>query len=216
MARHTAGFGFNTLKPLGHLVQLVHRVAGVARHDLQQRLLLRQHLAPLDRDLDRLPLARGRHARLLQHGCARTAPPNLGHWFRRSQWKRYTQVGGRRGCSSMAVRMSLEPENLSRHSINITHPAPSQEGTTHPIWLRAHGPILCSTASGTIHPATSPSCTSHQSFDTLQRCCENGHSNAQQYIAIEMLDRLTVGCTIIISAHMDHPQRATKQTLFWN
>lgn len=52
------------------LVQLVDGVPGVVRHDTQQRLLLRQHLAPLDRDLDGLALPGRRHARLLQHGCA--------------------------------------------------------------------------------------------------------------------------------------------------
>jgi hypothetical protein len=49
------------------LVQLLLGVARGARQDAQQRLLLREHLAPLDLDLDRLPLARRRHARLLQH-----------------------------------------------------------------------------------------------------------------------------------------------------
>jgi hypothetical protein len=52
-----------------YLVQLRGGVAGGLRQDLQHRVLLCQHLLPLDGDLHRLPLPRGRYPRLVQHSC---------------------------------------------------------------------------------------------------------------------------------------------------
>lgn len=52
------------------MVELLDGVPCRLVHDLQQSLLLLQHLAPLDLDLDGLALACGRHSGLLQHGCA--------------------------------------------------------------------------------------------------------------------------------------------------
>lgn len=54
--------------PLHIIVQLLDGVAGGLGEDLEVRLVLRVRLAPADLHLDRLPRARLRHLRLLQHG----------------------------------------------------------------------------------------------------------------------------------------------------
>lgn len=48
-------------------------------HDLQQSLLLLQHLSPLDLDLNGLALACGRDSGLLQHGCNQSHGPSVRH-----------------------------------------------------------------------------------------------------------------------------------------
>ena len=51
------------------MVKLLNGVPCCLVHNLQQSLLLLQHLPPLDLDLNGLALACGRHSGLLQHGC---------------------------------------------------------------------------------------------------------------------------------------------------
>ncbi len=59
------------------MVKLFNGVPCRLVHDLQQRLLLLQHLSPLDLDLNGLALACGRHSGLLQHGCTDPQPSSV-------------------------------------------------------------------------------------------------------------------------------------------
>ena len=61
------------------MVEFLDGVPGCLVHDLQQSLLLLQHLSPLDLDLNGLALACGRDSGLLQHGCTETLGPLVRH-----------------------------------------------------------------------------------------------------------------------------------------
>ena len=57
------------LEAATHLGQFLSGVPRCLGQYLEQGLLVGQHLPPLDLDLDGLPLPRGGHAGLLEHGC---------------------------------------------------------------------------------------------------------------------------------------------------